>query len=528
MRRVDCLCAAAALFFFNVRAGADDCLRPCGGDSKCEGRVLDCLLSAGETRPAIEHLKQQVAAFPDRTALSLLLARAYLADGNVSWALRTLRRAAGRDEHDCNLRGWIAWLQLGEGNLEATEHVLAESGCPAGPADEGRWRLLRAMLADARGETDIDVLLDDVSRAPAFYRGDEQHWLKLRAARRPGWIEPLQLRLETSLGYTSNAKAGAPADPDSRGSGSLLGRMDVFSRFVWPLDGFFRPALEAGLKGHGIGEQQEREFSYLELSARPGVILGAGATRVFLGYHADYLVLARETEAQRRFYEGHRGELDLEAGRFTVFAGFGRRFFAESGRTRWEADGGLGVALRPAARTSLLLAAAIRYYWARTAPYRLFGATLLSALRQDLGNGLYGRLGLSLGYDDYFESGGSLGLLAFGSEDRRRDLLSRASAEIWSPSFLGARAAVGYEASWRQSSLDESNSTQVYDYLEHRLMVKLRWEFEWNPWAPTLLEPAGGVPLAGGAGEGSAFSSERIQDLLRQDEAARRGSSCAQ
>ena len=51
---------------------------------------------------------------------------------------------------------------------------------------------------------------------------------------------------------------------------SALARLDMFGRFVWPGSRSVRPALEGGVKGHGISAGGASDLSYLGLSVRPG------------------------------------------------------------------------------------------------------------------------------------------------------------------------------------------------------------------------------------------------------------------
>jgi hypothetical protein len=49
-----------------------------------------------------------------------------------------------------------------------------------------------------------------------------------------------------------------------------------------------------------------------------------------------------------------------------------------------------------------------------------------------------------------------------------------------------------------------------------------------DPWAPRVVDPPNHIPLDYGIGLDAepGLEEERIQDLLRQDETARRGSTC--
>ena len=100
------------------------------------------------------------------------------------------------------------------------------------------------------------------------YPEDIEVWRHLNLRENPGWIEPVSLRLMVSGGYTSNARAGSPADPTVAESLSGLGRLDLFSRLVIPTSHFFRPALEGDVKAHGLTEREARDLTYLDLSIR--------------------------------------------------------------------------------------------------------------------------------------------------------------------------------------------------------------------------------------------------------------------
>ncbi len=509
-------------------AGAQDCLRECAGELACESQVYECLIANGQTRDAIKRLKTMVRRHPEQGGFARLLARAYMADNNPFWAQRTLQAAIAGNAADCESLAWLAWLHVGQGDLDLARQLIHQPGCKERSADRSRWLLLEAFMEHAEHKPGAADLVLRVSDEETFYPEDRQMWLFLRQAEDPGWIEPVSLRLETSFGVTSNSKAGSPTDPGTEGSYSALGRLDLFGRFVWPASRGFRPSLEAGLKGHGLVAEEARSLSYLEMSARPGVILGAGFPRVLVGYKLEYLVLNQDLEIQRRFYEGHRGEMEVEFGALTAFAGAGRRFFHENGRTRWELDGGLGGSFSFLRRVHLLAALSLRYYEAIGDPYDLVGTTAVAVGRVNLGAGFYARLGATVGLDYYLHSGGERGKVAYGSDRERFDVLTKLSAGAWSPPWQGLRFGLFYEFSWRESSVDSDNSTDDYDYKEHRLLAKVRFTFDLNPWAPDTVEPEGHLALDWGIGgrAGTGMDEERIQDLLRQDEAARRGSSC--
>ena len=88
----------AVIFTLLIAVLLSQVVAPTPCDSRCERGAAEQLLERGELRPAVERLRAAVARYPDEPALTLLLARAYLLDGNLFWAERTL--AARRSPAD--------------------------------------------------------------------------------------------------------------------------------------------------------------------------------------------------------------------------------------------------------------------------------------------------------------------------------------------------------------------------------------------------------------------------------------------
>ena len=508
-----------------------ECLKRCGQDISCEAEVVDCLIEAERTREAIERLKPLVKERPEQPAYARLLARAYLAEGNAFWAQRTLQAAIESGPSDCQSRSWLAWVHFQQGALELADEVLARPGCPRSSADRGRFKVLRAFIARARDEEkQAAASIEALGRFEQLYPEDERVWRYLRAREDPGWIDPLSLRAELLFGYSSNGTGGSPADVTAAGdsgAGSGLGRLDVFGRLVLPVDRTVRPALEGEVKGHGLSASGARNLSYLDLSARPGVIIGSAFPRLFAGYKANLLLMGLQDK--ELYYEAHRGELELETAiGLLIFGGAGRRIFREAGRTRTELDGGIGGSLSLLKRLRLLLALSGRYYLAVGDPYHQVGGSALVAARIALGSGFHGRLGITTSLDDYPSSGGELGRDAFGTAEKRFDVLLRLTADAWTPPWHGVRLGLRYEYATRDSTADRIGNN--YSYQEHRVFAGLRFNASWDPGAPDVVSSDEHVRLSYGIGEqaGRAVDEERIQDLLRQDEAARAGSSCVE
>lgn len=510
-----------------VRAG--ECERPCQGDFACEREVAECLIAAERADAAIARLKERIAAQPDRPALKHLLARAYHAAGNAFWAVRTLRAAIDADPADCQARAWLAWIQLGQGDLDLARESLSAEACPETQADRARWALLLSAIAQAGEDRETEVrLFEEVENFDQVYPEDGRRYGRLLSAYRPDWIEPIHLRAELSLGYTSNVSAGLPTTEKGADIGSPMLRLDLSTRFVWPLWRSVKPALELAGKLHYLddfkyGDDVDvdvRLANYFDGSLRVGLQLFFANMHAFVGYRGDLFVLNSPDAYQSAplpFFEANRLDLELQPGAgFTVFAGAGRREFRQTSRSRTEVDGGVGRSMVLLDRLQLLVALSLRYYRADGSLYDQFGGSALLVGRVGLPAGLMLRAGLTAGLDYYPNAP-----LETSNASSGRDLLVKPSLSLWSPSWDGVRLGLAYEYAWRDSTAQVS-----FSYTEHRTMLQLRWTFGANPWAPDIHEPGGRVPLPWGGGSGSGWDEERIQDLLRQDEAARRGSSC--
>jgi hypothetical protein len=336
-------------------------------------------------------------------------------------------------------------------------------------------------------------------------------------------MDPFKVDVEAAGGYTSNALAGAPTDPGASGTASALADIDLRARVAPRVSPSLRPVLEVDIVGHGLTKEAYRELSSLETSARAGALVTLGRYRTLLGYRAEVLFL---NQTPSRYSEAHRGEIEIESARgWVVFGGAGHRAYRDERRTRSEWDLGIGGPTNLIPRTSLLLGATLRGGSALSPAYDFFGASLAAAARIGLPGGLSIRLSATASLDDYPHSGGLEGQIAFGTAEKRRDLLGRATVGIWLPERRGLRIGVEGEFARRDSTAD-SRPGSDFDYTEMQGRVVVRFTFGANPSAPHVARSAGHVPLEWGLDSGTDAESERIIDLLRQDEELRRGSSC--
>lgn len=512
----------AAVLLFVGPAGAtagDDCDQDCAGEAACEVEASDCLLEAGRTREAIARLKPMVEGNPGEPGHVQRLARAYLADGNPFWAERVLRNALAKDPDNCGTRSWLAWVHLEQGLLEESEEVLGLPGCPKTSAERGRWALLRAYAASAGEGSDPGPHLEEAGEVPELLPEDLELLGHLRAKSDPGWIPPVDLRVESTLGYTSNATAGLLVDASEPGPSSAVARLDLIGRFAWRTRGRVRPALDLSFVGYGLPDEDAREFSFAQVRARPGVILGRAYPRLLIGYKADVFFFERGGGSP--YFQAHRGEVEMESTKFVLYAGGGRRLIDEPGRDRTEFDGGGGWSAPLSRRVRLLLGATARYHLASNVAYDLVGGTALVVLRGDGPRGLAGQLTLSGGLDHYSSSKGYEGFFTPPSEDKRRDVLWGGSVAVWGPPWGSVRLGAVYDYARRDSNAE--TATSDYDFEEHRAMLRLRWSARLDPFAPRAARAAGHVALDYGLGE-AASADERMREMLQQDDADRRSS----
>jgi len=511
-----------------VSAGAQesgDCLQDCSGEVPCVQEAIECLLQADRDREAIEYLKGLILQDPDQPAFAQLLAQTYVKSGNPFWAQKTLFRFLSLHEDDCLIRPWLAWLYIEEGDLDLAEEVLAEVECSSEDADRARWALLQAHVSGIRADQPGQITkLRQVRSVRAMYPEDKTLWKTMRREAEPGWIDPVTLRTELSMGYSSNVSAGLPTTEAGPEVGSPLVHLDFWGRVVPPVRWAFRPAFELGLIGRYVNDFDYdddidvRSASYLELMVKPGVYVGSGFPRALVSYRYDYYLLNQGDvydDAPLAFYDGHRGDVEVELdGGVTLLLGGGRRFFRQQGRSRWEVDGGAGWSVWPRDDLHLLLAVSLRYQTANNEEYDQVGGNALGLARLLLGKGFHSRIKLSTGGSYYPDS---------PPDDGGRDLFIKPSVGFWSPARHGFRLGVTYEFARRDSTADVS-----YSYTEHRGLFQIRWNMNLDPWAPRAAAHPNHVPLDYGI-RGSTepgLEEERIQDLLRQDETARRGSTC--
>jgi hypothetical protein len=479
------------------------------------------LLAHGQGAQAIPLLKAEIERDPASKSLRLLLARAYLDDSNDFWALRTVAAATELHPEDCNLQLWLAWIQIRQGALDQARTLL-EGACSHWQPEKARRALLLAMLEQQAGsQAEAQTRLDEARGADLVYPEDRAAISQLQDKLESGYLPPFSGRLDLGLGWAANARAGSPTEPTDAGKGesSPVAQTAVWLRLLMPGRAWLRPSLEAEARALGYSAAAGRDFSYLMLGVRPGVLLGRGSRRALLAYHYESLLLAGGDQYQGGplwFYDSHRGELELEVfSGLTVFGGVGKRNFREMGRNRLEADGGMGGGFELGSRSRLLGALSGSLYDAANNAYDLRGASLLVAAEVRLPRRWSMRAGFLGSYDLYPRWNGYLNTAV----RERQDRLLKLSATAFIPPFHDQlKLGITYEFSTRDSNV------QLFAYTDHRLLAKLIWTFTADPWLPAAVSPSDHVAIDYGLHSGEL--AERVQDLLRQDEAVQRSSSC--
>jgi hypothetical protein len=446
-------------------------------------------------------------------------------DGNDFWALRALAALAELTPQDCEPLLWMAWISMKHGSMsDAREHLLA-ARCAPDTVSQTRWALLLAMLEQHTDHQEMALLhLASARAATDIYEEDRVVMDRLTSALDPGYISPFAGKIELTLGGSSNARAGSPADPADEGedAASPTGQLNLWLRFVGPTGRWIRPSMEAEARSLGYTADQGRDLSFFMGSLRPGVIVGDSTPSGLLAYRFDALLLAggdRYENGPLWFYNAHRAELEVNLlPNLSLFGGFGRRLFREIGRSRIEADGGVGGSYLPVSQLRILGALSGRWHAADKGAHDLRGGSALASAELRLPHDWAVRAGALVGLDWYPNSAGYFD--AAKPDTDRRDVLLKLSASGFSPAFAGIKVGGTYEYAERFST------TTPYSYRDHRLLLKVALSFATDPWGPRPVSPEGRVPLDHGASP-SAFD-ERLQDLLRQDEAAQRSSSCVE
>jgi hypothetical protein len=506
-------------------------------DIDCATARTLCLIDRGEAGQALELLSSEEERLSDQGDFHLLVAASYLAMDDTAGALATLDAALSENPGDCQAMSWLAWVYVSHGLDELAGELLDDEACRgAGGALGLRYELLETLIEvgeDEAGPRDLGEL-----DTHDIYEEDIVLARHLRSMLMPSYVPPLTIRAAIQGGYSTNAMSGSPKDPAFAGEpmGSPLISHEVTVTLAPLALPWLSPHLELSSsstiflfdrewdlpRGERASGIDPYDFTSFDLGLRAGVTFLRPyrfVPSVFLGYRGDVLFLNMEDRYDHTppvvFYEGHRAEVEVAPiSSVVLFAGFGRRFFREDVRTRFELDGGVGLHGHVAPWLTLMGAASLRRHWTARGTYDLVGASVLGSTIFDLWRGIQARVLLALHLDRYDSSTGT-----FHPVLDRRDTTVKLRTEVLSMPLKGIRLSVLYEFSDRLSSAPD------YAYVDHRVMLRISFGAGIDFLGLGRSEDKH-VPLDYGLEVTSAGDLDSIQDLLRTDEQVRGGPGC--
>lgn len=508
---------------------ASPCGGPCEGDRSCAHEAARCHRERGAPREALSVLKKALQAHPDDGALVRHLALAYLEADNEMWALRKLMTHLESAPGDLESRTWAVWLLAQQGDTRRARQVLeAAPQVSPGPLAQ-RVKLLEAALLDLEGEPEraSDALEVVLERSMPLHPQDATLLSHLRRRIRGDDGRPLSARVLASGGYTTNAVQGTPEEAGVEAgdeTASPLFELDALGRWEPWLHPRLRPWSSARVRLLAPTASHAWVHGYLNASGQVGGEWGAAdGTRLRLSYSGTHLLLP-----DRWFMEAHRGELLLNLSpRVQIFGGGGRRIYKRLSRTRWEADGGLGVFQPLGGGWSLTGIAIGRWYEARNPGWSGYGASALARIVAPLPRDGMVKSRAVLGWDRYPRSAESY----YPVSDPREDLQLRLELGPWTGGRKGVRLGLTYTFNRRWSSLSQQLALEDSEddpaYTDHRLLVQVRWSGGADPRVPPEAPVPEDSPIwSYGLGADGDSGLDRIEDLLQQEDSARRGSSC--
>ncbi len=505
----------------------EPCGSPCGGDPVCAVDRGTCLLREGAWEQALQAIKPAFHANPQQGAIARLLAQAYHRSGNDLWALRTLWEHLEASPDDYESRTWAAWYLIGMGDLEQAALLLDISEPGADPLNQRR-ELLVALIAALSGDRGpgVEIIRSIYRSSLPLFPEDKALFSYLESVLNGSTAESIYLRLLLSTGYSTNAIEGTPEEAtasSAQQTSSPISLLDTVLLWEPRVMTALRPLAEARLKATLPTAHDAWPHAMFSSGARIGLALGRqSALETRLLYSAELLVLNDGDDysdsSSRLFMEAHRLEAELyPAPWMQVFGGAGRRVYREWARTRTEADMGLALLASPADEWNLTVVVSGRAYAARNEAYSGYGFTGITRLGTPLPmGGMFKAVGMLI-WDRYPDSANY-----YGVENARTDSLGKLQAGPWTPAFKGLRAGLTYTWRGRRSTVGE------YEFTEHRLLAELRWHAETRTRGLNTIQVSTEHQyLAFDVGQQKDSGLDRVQDLLRQEESARRGSTCA-
>lgn len=480
--------------------------------------------ASGDQRRAIEVLKAAADAYPDSEAVATALAQAYLADDNATWATRVLNQFLERHPDACHARLLLAWTQIGEALPELARDTIGSAQCSTPPELNARKLLVLTYLAHIeQSPARVRRLLRQVRKSRALYAEDRQLLADLSARYEPGRESPVVGDVQWAAGWTSNGLAGSPVDLASPGNpGSPVTIFDARLQLTLPAATRIHGVLDGELRAQRLWDPAVEELSFRHGKARAGILVGGRSTRVLAAFAAETTQLRGGDlydVGPVWFAEAQRGEVELQQGSLFSVTGAGWRRFRERVRSRFEVDETVGWSVVGWRGIRATAGASLRYHDAEHAAHDLVGASVLSQVRVPVvaGSALTGTAATA--FDAYPHS---RGYFAGSGRAKRHDGQLRLRAGVWSPRLAGVLLGATYEWATRRSS------AQDYDFDDHRVLGHLEWRFDADTLGRRILTE-GERPRFdyGTLGPADSGATSEIRELMRRDEAANQGASCA-
>jgi hypothetical protein len=479
----------------------------------------------GRNEEAIELLRRVSATQPDDETLVVARAEAYRADKNPFWALKVLDEYLSRHPNACEARVYAARVHLGEANLDQAAQLLDAPPCEAREELRLRMLLLRAELAELRGERSRVVQNIELARSiRRRFVEDDARLARLSAHYDPHHEPVVKLRLDVGAGWTSQATGALPLDlPTAQyRSASLMAGLDLWGRILPQARGDARPFIDVELHLARFLEKPALDLSSERPMVRGGVMFGRGKRRFSAAIAADWIHLDRSynppVDETSLHALGQRLEFRFDlAPAIQTYATLGRREFWNSDRDRLETE--FGISKGWAISDTLTLATGVesRIYRAETRPFDQVGGTLRGQL--DIAMPKQFALRETIEYsDDRFP--GSRGY--FEAHRRRHDRLLRVGARVASPRWLGILWALGYSYAYRDSTASD------YDFSDHRLLALASWQTDNEQLGVKGVPTDGRVPMQypDDVTQPGAKTQTEIVEVIRQDQAQQQSGSC--
>lgn len=470
-------------------------------------------------KQALNLLKDARQCHPENAEIRRAVGIAYAKVENYPWAIKTLNAQLAQDPQDCTSRAWIAWIYIQMGMMDEARPFLSDKKC-SDDTMKSRLQLIHAFHAIARDDKETARRqLEAAYASDTLTESDSQALKSLQSLTGQTYDPNLSWKAELAAGYTSNALSGSPTDPrmlDKDLDSALLDYDIRITLDPWKHP-FARSIFEAQVNGEWLFSDDARDASYTDIVLRPGVVINWDSIKFGAYYRPEFLITSGGdvyNQGPLLSYMSHRIELDLELWSWLyIFGGYGHRTFRQRVRTRDEADIGAGGYHTLGAGFALTWGATYRHWFSTGDMYDLNGTNISLALDYRIARALF-RLSGSYAFDDYADSKGY-----FDQSNARRDHIARGTLQVWSPDWKGLRIGLQVKASRRWSTADD------YNFTDYRGALAIRWTGNLDFYEPSTI-PDDYYALPWNLEH--AESTERIRDIIQQDEDLQRNSSCLQ